>query len=121
MGGGFGGKESRAAPLACALAVAARKYKRPVRCMLDRDEDMVFNGGRHPFLGKYKIGFTKEGKIVAADIQLYSNAGYSFDLSHGVLERAIAHADNVYYVPNIRVQGRLCKTNTHTNTAYAGI
>lgn len=41
LGGGFGGKESRSVPIACALAVAAKKEKRPVRCMLTREEDMM--------------------------------------------------------------------------------
>lgn len=82
MGGGFGGKESRSTVLSTVVAVAADKYiphsistivsfwsflrviefpscarlKRPVRCMLDRDEDMLITGGRHPFYGKYKVG-----------------------------------------------------------------
>ena len=67
MGGGFGGKETRSVPLTCALAVAAKKLGAPVRCMLDRDEDMALTGQRHPFLGEYKIGFTKEGKITALE------------------------------------------------------
>lgn len=41
LGGGFGGKESRSVQLACILAVAAKKSGRPVRCMLNRDEDML--------------------------------------------------------------------------------
>lgn len=49
--------------------------------MLDRDEDMISSGGRHPFLGQYKVGFTGEGRIIALDVQLYNNAGYSADLS----------------------------------------
>lgn len=52
--------------------------------MMDRDEDIVMSGQRHPFLSRYKIGFTKEGKIVAVDITLYCNAGMSFDLSTAV-------------------------------------
>ena len=118
MGGGFGGKETRSAPLSCAVAVAAKKFNRPVRCMLDRDEDMINCGQRHSFLGKYKIGFKKDGTLVAADIQLFSNAGFSADLSLAVMERAVAHSDNVYFIPNIRVHGIVCKTNIHSNTAY---
>eukprot|EP00158_Paraphelidium_tribonemae_P008585 Partr_v1_DN28619_c0_g1_i3_m49964 putative aldehyde oxidase len=57
MGGGFGGKETRSATLSCSLAVAARKLGRPIRCMLDRDEDMVITGQRHSFLGKYRVGY----------------------------------------------------------------
>jgi xanthine dehydrogenase/oxidase len=52
--------------------------------MLDRDEDMMISGTRHPFLGKYKVGFTNEGKITACDIEIYSNAGHTLDLSGAV-------------------------------------
>lgn len=60
------------------------RLNRPVQCMLDRDEDMVVSGTRHPFLGKYKVGFTKEGKITACDIEIYNNAGHTLDLSGAV-------------------------------------
>lgn len=52
--------------------------------MLDRDEDMMVSGTRHPFLGKYKVGFTKEGKITACDIEIYNNGGHTLDLSPAV-------------------------------------
>ena len=58
IGGGFGGKETAASLVAVPVAVAARKHGLPVRCMLDRDEDMVVVGGRHPFIAKYKVGAT---------------------------------------------------------------
>ena len=54
-GGGFGGKESRFVMLAVPVAVAAHKLQRSVRCMLDRDEDMLMSGNRHPFYAKYKV------------------------------------------------------------------
>lgn len=56
----------------------------PVRCMLDRDEDMMLSGTRHPFYTKYKVAFTKEGKLTGSEVQLYCNAGYSSDLSPAV-------------------------------------
>jgi xanthine dehydrogenase/oxidase len=84
LGGGFGGKETRSAFLSCALAVAARKHKVPVRCMLSRDEDMSITGMRHPYLGKYKVGFTSEGKLVSLELDIFNNAGYSVDLSIGI-------------------------------------
>ncbi|KAJ3223048.1 hypothetical protein HK099_001575 [Clydaea vesicula] len=67
MGGGFGGKETRAAFLTCGMAVAARKHGVPVRCMLSREDDMVMSGYRHPFLGDYKCGFTEEGKLISLE------------------------------------------------------
>lgn len=118
LGGGFGGKESRSIPLSTAVALAAYHLNRPIRCALDRDEDMVFSGQRHPFLGRWKLGLDKQGKILAMDMMMYANAGYSRDLSMSVLERGMTHCDNTYWIPNVRVRGRLCKTNIHSNTAY---
>ncbi|EPY82416.1 xanthine dehydrogenase/oxidase [Camelus ferus] len=120
MGGGFGGKETRGIVMTVAVALAAYKTGHPVRCMLDRDEDMLITGGRHPFLARYKVGFMKTGKIVALEVDHYSNAGNSLDLSHSVMERALFHMDNSYKIPNIRGTGRLCKTNLPSNTAFRG-
>ncbi|KAJ3046276.1 hypothetical protein HDV00_000089 [Rhizophlyctis rosea] len=120
MGGGFGGKESRSVPLSLAVAIAAKKLGRPVRCMLTREEDMAMSGQRHPFRGEYKVGFTDEGKLVSLELDLYSNGGFSMDLSHSVLERALCHADNCYHTPNVRMTGRICKTNLPSNTAFRG-
>lgn len=120
MGGGFGGKESRSVVLSLPVAVAAYKLNRPVRCMLDRDEDMMVSGTRHPFLGKYKVGFTKEGKITACDIEIYNNGGHTLDLSPAIVQRAMFHFENAYYIPNVRVRGYVCKTNLPSNTAFRG-
>ncbi|KAJ3111857.1 hypothetical protein HDU96_005283 [Phlyctochytrium bullatum] len=120
MGGGFGGKETRSVFLTCLLAVAAKKYSKPMRLMLSREEDMAITGTRHPFLGNYRVGFTSEGKIITLELDLYSNGGYSLDLSGPVLERAMTHSDNAYKIPNVRINGKICKTNLPTNTAFRG-
>ncbi|XP_055613911.1 xanthine dehydrogenase [Uranotaenia lowii] len=120
LGGGFGGKESRAAMLAVPVALAAYKLHRPVRCMLDRDEDMAISGTRHPFYFTYKVGVSKEGQLLAADFKAYNNAGYSMDLSFSVLERSMFHIQNAYKIPNLRVRGWVCKTNLPSNTAFRG-
>ncbi|XP_072356297.1 xanthine dehydrogenase/oxidase isoform X2 [Scyliorhinus torazame] len=120
MGGGFGGKETRASLLSTVVAVAAHKTKRPVRCALNRDEDMLMTGGRNPFLGQYKVGYQKNGKIVAVDVKIYINAGNSLDLSSAVMTRALFHIDNAYKIPNLRVIGYVCKTNLPSNTAFRG-
>ncbi|MED6259817.1 hypothetical protein ATANTOWER_000009 [Ataeniobius toweri] len=120
VGGGFGGKESRTTMLSTVVAVAANKLKRPVRCMLDRDEDMLITGGRHPFYGKYKVGFLQTGKVVALDVAFYGNAGNSMDLSLAIMERALFHMENSYRIPNVRGQGFLCRTNLPSNTAFRG-
>ena len=120
MGGGFGGKETRSTLISTAVALAAYKTGRPVRCMLDRDEDMLITGGRHPFLAKYKVGFMKTGTIVALEVAHFSNGGNSEDLSRSIMERAVFHMDNAYKIPNIRGTGRICKTNLPSNTAFRG-
>ncbi|KAM7220208.1 molybdopterin binding Aldehyde oxidase/xanthine dehydrogenase [Rhypophila decipiens] len=120
MGGGFGGKETRSVALSSLLAVAAQKTKRPVRCMLTREEDMIFSGQRHPFLGRWKVGVNMDGKIQALDLDIFNNGGWSWDLSAAVCERAMTHSDGCYLIPNIHVRGRICKTNTMSNTAFRG-
>lgn len=120
MGGGFGGKESRTTVLSTVVALAAHRLRRPVRCMLDRDEDMLVTGGRHPFYAKYKVGFSDSGQVLALDVSYYSNAGNSMDLSLSVMERALFHMENSYLIPNIRGRGFLCRTHLPSNTAFRG-
>ncbi|KAF4637755.1 hypothetical protein G7Y89_g328 [Cudoniella acicularis] len=120
LGGGFGGKETRSIQLTGIVALAAKKTGRPVRCMLNRDEDMMTSGQRHPFLAHWKVGVNKDGKIQVLDADVFCNAGWSQDLSGAVCDRALSHIDGCYYIPNVHVRGRLCKTNTMSNTAFRG-
>ncbi|ONL99114.1 Xanthine dehydrogenase 1 [Zea mays] len=120
IGGGFGGKETRSAIFAAAASVPSFCLRRPVKLVLDRDVDMISTGQRHSFLGKYKVGFTNEGKILALDLEIYNNGGHSLDLSLAVLERAMFHSENVYDIENIRINGQVCFTNFPSNTAFRG-
>lgn len=120
LGGGFGGKETRSCILSSVVALAAKKTGKPVRCMLTREEDMVTMGQRHPFMARYKVGVNKDGKIQALDCDIFNNAGWTFDLSASVVERAMTHSDGCYHIPNIFVRGRCCRTNTMSNTAFRG-
>jgi xanthine dehydrogenase/oxidase len=120
MGGGFGGKESRSVPFACYLAIVAKKEKRPVRLMLNRDEDMLLSGQRHPFQARWKVGVSKDGKLIALEADVYNNAGFSQDMSGAVMDRCITHFDNSYECPNVFLRGHVCRTNTHSNTAFRG-
>jgi xanthine dehydrogenase/oxidase len=120
LGGGFGGKETRSVQLSGICAVAARKTKRPVRCMLNRDEDIITSGQRHPFLARWKVGVNSDGKLVALEAEVFANAGWTQDLSGSVCDRALSHIDGCYLIPNVYVQGRLCRTNTVSNTAFRG-
>ncbi|KAL9237148.1 hypothetical protein vseg_011734 [Gypsophila vaccaria] len=120
IGGGFGGKETRSAFIAAAASVPSYLLNQPVKIVLDRDVDMMITGQRHSFLGKYKVGFTNEGKVLALDLKIYNNAGNSHDLSLAILERAMFHSDNVYDIPNMRIDGNVCFTNFPSNTAFRG-
>ncbi|XP_031739338.1 xanthine dehydrogenase 1 isoform X2 [Cucumis sativus] len=120
IGGGFGGKETRAAVYSAAASVPSFLLNQPVKLTLDRDTDMMITGQRHSFLGKYKVGFTNEGKVMALDLEIYNNGGNSLDLSLAILERAMFHSDNVYEIPNVRIQGKVCFTNFPSNTAFRG-
>ncbi|KAK9500947.1 hypothetical protein O3M35_002104 [Rhynocoris fuscipes] len=120
IGGGFGGKEARSCIMALPVAFAAYKLKRPVRLSLERKEDMLITGQRHPFYSKYKVAYTNDGKIIAAEIDLYSNAGCTLDLSDCVMERAMHHFSNAINIPNVKCRGFVCKTNLPSNTAFRG-
>ena len=117
IGGGFGGKETRTSLITIPCAVAANKLNRPIRCVLERDTDMIMSGKRHPFKAYYKVRVSKDGMLKAYDVTLISNGGHSYDLSIGVLDRAINQIDNIYKFPNIRVVGKIAKTNIASNTA----
>lgn len=120
MGGGFGGKESQAAPYAVFAALVAQHLKRPARLILSKDDDMMYTGKRHPFQTDYKVAFDQQGQILAVDLRLFSDGGAFADLSTSVLERAMLHADNAYYLPTAYISGRICRTNTPPNTAFRG-
>ena len=120
MGGGFGGKETHANQWACLAAVFANETKRPVRMRLARADDFSSTGKRHPFESRYRVGFDKEGRIRGLDIDLYGGCGMSADLSNAIVDRAMFHIDNCYYLPAVRVRGYRVKTHTVSNTAFRG-
>lgn len=120
MGGGFGGKESQPAQIAAIAALLANATKRPVKFRLDRDDDMLMTGKRHDFFVRYDVGFDGEGRIQGLEMDLAGRCGMSLDLSNGVVDRAMFHADNAYYLPAARVTGHRCRTNTVSNTAFRG-
>ena len=120
MGGGFGGKESQAAGIACAAAVAAAHTGRPVKLRLDRDDDMLLTGKRHEFLADYEVGFDASGRLLAASIVMASRCGYSLDLSAAVNDRALCHVDNAYFLEHLHLVSHRCRTNTVSNTAFRG-
>ncbi|EER16263.1 xanthine dehydrogenase, putative [Perkinsus marinus ATCC 50983] len=121
IGGGFGGKETRACILAPYAALAAVKFNRPARFQMNRDVDMSNSGKRHSFLADYTIAVRRADKaLIAADVDLYANGGYSLDLSECVVDRGMMHMTNACFVRNVRVTGRVAKTNIESNTAFRG-
>ena len=120
MGGGFGGKETQAAPFACLAALGARHTGRPVKVWLNRDQDMAWTGKRHPFWGHYEAGLDAEGRLLALKVELVSDGGWSSDLSRAILDRALFHLDNAYFVPALEFTGRVARTNLPSNTAFRG-
>ncbi|PCJ48982.1 MAG: xanthine dehydrogenase molybdopterin binding subunit [Gammaproteobacteria bacterium] len=120
MGGAFGGKETQAAPWACIAALLAHDSNRPVKLKLSRVDDMEMTGKRHPFENSYQVGFDETGQIVGINIAVSANCGYSPDLSDAIVDRAMFHSDNAYYLDKVTVIGNRCKTNTVSHTAFRG-
>lgn len=120
LGGGFGGKESNASWVAAAAALAAAKTGKPVKLRLPREVDMVATGKRHGFDYRYTVGFDGDGRVLALDASLAADAGFSLDMTPGVVARALTHVDNAYWIPHVRAVGYACKTNKQSNTAFRG-
>lgn len=120
MGGGFGGKESQAAQWACLASLGAYHTKRAVKMRLPRGIDMTATGKRHPFYNRYQIAANKQGEIIAADIQVNGLCGHSPDLSDAIVDRAMFHADNAYFLGNACIEGNRLKTDMVSHTAYRG-
>lgn len=120
MGGGFGGKETQGNHVAAWAALLANATGRPVKIHLSRDDDQIMTGKRHRFLSAYEAGFDDEGHILAYRVSLNADGGSSTDLTLAILSRAMLHADNAYFIPNIRITGDAWKTNLPSNTAFRG-
>ncbi|XP_074520486.1 aldehyde oxidase 6 isoform X2 [Halichoeres trimaculatus] len=120
MGGAFGGKVTKTSILASITAVAAWKTNRAVRCVLERGDDMLITGARHPVQATYKVGFMNDGRILAADFEYFTNAGNTIDESVLVAEKILLHLDNAYDIPNLRGRSAACRTHLPSNTAFRG-
>ena len=74
---------------AARLSVAAHLLKKPVRTVISREEDMRISGGRHPYLGEWKVSFEKDGKIKAVDLSLFNNGGHTDSCSKDVMVKKL--------------------------------
>ncbi|MBL8337147.1 MAG: xanthine dehydrogenase molybdopterin binding subunit [Rhodoferax sp.] len=120
MGGGFGGKETQAGHLAVWAAIAAHKLRCPVKLRLDRDDDFMITGKRHPFWYDYTVGFDDDGLLQGLQLRMAANCGFSADLSGPVADRAVFHSDNAYFLADVDISSYRCKTNTQSHTAFRG-
>ncbi|MEY2618053.1 MAG: hypothetical protein RL522_1055 [Pseudomonadota bacterium] len=120
MGGGFGGKETQAGQMAVWAALAARKFRAPVKLRLDRDDDFMVTGKRHPFSYDWQVGFDDQGLITGLKLTMLAHCGFSADLSGPVADRAIFHTDNAYFLSDVEITSYRCKTNTQSHTAFRG-
>jgi len=120
MGGGFGGKETQSGHMAVWAALAARKFKQPVKLRLDRDDDFLITGKRHPFAYDYTVGFDGSGRLQGLKLLMAVNCGFSADLSGPVADRAVFHADNAYFLEDVEIASYRCKTHTQSHTAFRG-
>lgn len=120
MGGGFGGKEMQPHGFAAIAALGARLTGRPVRLRLNRTQDITMSGKRHGFHAQWRVGFDADGMLQALDVTLTSDGGWSLDLSEPVMARALCHVDNAYWIPHVRANGRIARTNKTSQTAFRG-
>lgn len=120
MGGGFGGKETQTVIPAVMAALVAHQTGRPARAVYAKDRDMQVTGKRHPYKTWYHAAYDDEGLLRAVELRFFSNGGAFADLSTAVMERTMMHADNAYYLPNVRITGQVCRTNLPPNTAFRG-
>lgn len=120
LGGAFGGKEDQATAWAVMAALAVQKLKKPVKLILDRDDDMLMTGKRHPYSSDFKIGLDKDLKIQSYEVTYFQNGGAAADLSPAIMERTLFHTCNAYFIPNVKARAYSCKTNLAPFTAFRG-
>jgi len=119
-GGGFGGKEEYPSMLACHAAILARRANRPVKMIYDRVEDLLATTKRHPSIVRHRTGVTRDGRLVAMDVDVILDGGAYATLSAVVLSRGVIHASGPYRCDHVRIRGRAMMTNTPPNGAFRG-
>ena len=119
-GGGFGGKEEYPSLIAGHAALLAWKSGKPVKIIYDRAEDMVATTKRHPSRTHHKTAVTKDGKLLAVEIDFVIDGGAYCTLSPVVLSRGTIHAAGPYVCPNVRIHSRAVATNVPPHGAFRG-
>jgi CO/xanthine dehydrogenase Mo-binding subunit len=119
-GGGFGGKEEYPSMIAAHAALLARKSGRPVKIIYDRAEDMAATTKRHPSRTRHLTAVSRDGKLLAMDIDFTVDGGAYETLSPVVLSRGTIHAAGPYACPNVRIRSRAVATNAPPHGAFRG-
>jgi CO/xanthine dehydrogenase Mo-binding subunit len=119
-GGGFGGKEEYPSMIAGHAALLAWKSGKPVKIVYDRAEDMVATTKRHPSRTRHRTGVTRDGRLVAMDIEFVIDGGAYATLSSVVLSRGTIHAAGPYECPNVRIRSKAVATNAPPHGAFRG-
>ena len=119
-GGGFGGKEEYPSMIGLHAALLAIKAGRPVRMIYDRHEDIAATTKRHPAIVRHRTGVTRDGRLLAQDIEVVMDGGAYSTLTPVVLSRGAIHAGGPYRCPNVRIRARATRTNTPPNGAFRG-
>jgi CO/xanthine dehydrogenase Mo-binding subunit len=119
-GGAFGGKEETPAMLGAQAALLAVATGRPVRMVLSREEDMTITSKRHPARIRCRTGATRDGHLVAAEVDCLLDGGAYATLSPLVLQRAVTHAFGPYRIPNVQVSAKVVRTHTVPCGAFRG-
>ena len=97
-----------------------QRLRVPVRCVMNRYEDMESTGFRNPYLFRFKVGFKENGSILGIKMEIYSNAGNSLDICEMIMDVTRYSADGPFKIPNWNIDGYVCKTNLPSNTAFRG-
>ena len=119
-GGAFGGKEEYPSMIAGHAALLAWKSGRPVKLIYDREEDMAATTKRHPSRTRHKTAISRDGHLLAMDIEFTIDAGAYSTLSAVVLSRGTIHAAGPYRCDHVRVRSTALATNTPPHGAFRG-
>ena len=118
-GGAFGGKEEYPSLLACQVAAAALKIKKPIRLIFDRREDIMYTTKRHPSQ-TYIKSYVKDNKIQGMVVDISLDGGPYIGLSDVVLQRSLFTLTGAYLIENLDVTGVVMATNNVFTGAFRG-
>ena len=121
LGGSFCSKSLRSAIVSTASAICSQKLNCQVKMRLPRDVDTRIMSGDHVFVNNYKVCFNiKSGKILALKMDFFVDAGFWYNNSAGLVQKAILHADSAYKIPNLEINSYLCQTNKISSAHFRG-